>query len=171
MRNADEPDEGDGGGSFEDFAARFPSKTRDRLLGRLTEEERAEKAAKAARAEAAAKAEAERAEAERDALARAVARHLAADRPGKPAADGMLTTAQVAARLGVKKVDGVLALIRKGDLVASNVSQGKKRAIWRVAEADLAAFLEKKRATPPAPTVRRRKRKAETPRTEYFAER
>jgi hypothetical protein len=161
MRNDDVLDEGDGGESFEDFAARFPSRTRDAIL--------ADPAERAEAAEAAAKAEAGRVEAERTVLARAIARHLAADQLVTHVPDGMLTTIQVARRLGLKKIDGVLALIHKGDLIASNVSQGKKRSIWRVRVADLDAFIEKTKATPPAPNVRRKKRKTAA-RTQYFAE-
>jgi excisionase family DNA binding protein len=46
----------------------------------------------------------------------------------------------VAEQLGVA-VESVLGFIRRGDLKAVNVGRGSKNA-WRIAKADLAAFLE-----------------------------
>ena len=69
-----------------------------------------------------------------------------------------LTPAEVAARLRQSKTDAVLKLIHSGLLPATNVSAGPGRPTWRIAAADLDAFLAGRRAVPAAKTRARRKR-------------
>ena len=62
----------------------------------------------------------------------------------------------------------VLALIKSGALVASDVSLtpgGKPR--WRILQSDIDEFLARRRHQPPAPR-RRRRRKAAATIKEYF---
>jgi hypothetical protein len=76
----------------------------------------------------------------------------------------------VADRLGLAKTDPVLSWIHAGQLPAVNVGTGTGRPTWRIAEADLAAFLERRQASPvlkPMPRTRRRKRAA--PAVRYFS--
>jgi hypothetical protein len=81
----------------------------------------------------------------------------------------LLTVGDVMTRLRFKKPDQVYALIRSGALPASNVSPGTGRPLWRIAEADLTAFLEGRRAVPVVRTsaAPRRRRRAERV-TRYF---
>jgi hypothetical protein len=68
-----------------------------------------------------------------------------------------LTPADVAERFGLAKPDGVYALIRSGQLAAVNVgSDPNGRPTWRIAEADLLAFLAARR---PRPTMKRTPRR------------
>lgn len=60
----------------------------------------------------------------------------APDPPPKPS----LTVQQVCERLSLKRPKAVLDLIHSGALHATNISQGKRRPTWRIAEEDLAAF-------------------------------
>ncbi|HEX3152825.1 MAG TPA: helix-turn-helix domain-containing protein [Gemmataceae bacterium] len=71
-----------------------------------------------------------------------------------------LSPRAVADRLGLKKTATVLAWIRAGHLLASNVGAGSDRPTWRIAASDLDAFLERRRAVPaakPAPTTKRKR--------------
>jgi len=69
----------------------------------------------------------------------------------------------VAKLVGVSS-DHVLALIHLGEIKASNVTlPGAKRPRYKVAEADLEAFLAKRASTPPVPTTRRRARRETLP--------
>ena len=62
----------------------------------------------------------------------------------------------IAARLNLKKTDVVLAWIARGELKATNIaSDPTTRPLWRITEADLAAFLESRRATPKAKRQRK----------------
>lgn len=82
-----------------------------------------------------------------------------------------LTPAEVAARLGLTKVDVVRAWITRGELPASNVaSDPNGRATWRIAAADLDAFLQHRRATPAVvePVRRRRRQRDDAEVTRYF---
>jgi excisionase family DNA binding protein len=79
-----------------------------------------------------------------------------------------LTVAEVAARRRVL-IGTVLAWIHSGELRATNEGAGKKRATWRIEEADLAAFLESRRNADPRPTPRRPNRRPALPEvTRYF---
>ena len=79
--------------------------------------------------------------------------------------DPALTPPAIAKLLGVD-VHRVLAWIRKGELLASNVGDGAKRPRWRVMPGDLADFLRRRRATPAAKAARPRKK--EQTWTSYF---
>jgi len=80
----------------------------------------------------------------------------------------LLTPADVAARLNLKKLDGVYALIHGGQLIATNVAAGSGRPTWRIAAEALDAFLAARRAVPvPKPDRRRRRRQLGNV-TEYF---
>jgi excisionase family DNA binding protein len=84
---------------------------------------------------------------------------------GRPGA--YLTPGQIAARLELRKVATVLGWIHSGELRAVNLSAGGKRATWRVAAADLEAFLAARRTvTPAARPTRRARPVAEV--TEFF---
>jgi len=80
----------------------------------------------------------------------------------------MLTTRQVATRLGLKTVDAVTAWINQGHLPAVNVSAGTLRSNWRIAETDLQAFIESRRSKPPAQKVKRYKRQQMPGVIEFF---
>jgi excisionase family DNA binding protein len=73
----------------------------------------------------------------------------------RSAAADSLTVRQVADRLGYAKTDVVLRLIHSGRLPASNISSGR-RPTWRIAAADLDAFMAAGR-TRPAPARRTRR--------------
>ena len=80
----------------------------------------------------------------------------------------MFTVPEVAKRLNISKLDTLYKLIQSGALRASNVATNLHgRPCWRIAPEDLEAFLAARRAVPPEPTTRRRKRKLENV-TEYF---
>ena len=65
--------------------------------------------------------------------------------------------------LGVS-ADHVLSLIHAGELKASNVTlPGAKRPRYKVAEADVEAFLARRASTPPEPTTRRRAKRETLP--------
>lgn len=90
----------------------------------------------------------------------------------QPAADqggpAYLSPRGVADRLGLAKTDTVLAWIASGELAAVNVGTGTGRPTWRIAAADLAAFLQRRQAVPalkPGPAPRRKRRKGVT---QYF---
>jgi hypothetical protein len=69
---------------------------------------------------------------------------------------------QVRELLQYDRDDSVLALIRGGQLPASNISRNPSgRPTWRISEADLNAFLESRRFVPPATHSRRQQRKAQ----------
>lgn len=77
-----------------------------------------------------------------------------------------LSVAQVAERLGVR-THAVLALIRSGELRASDVSlKPGGRPRWRILADDLDAFLARRahEANPP----RRRRRRSAAPTKRYF---
>ena len=83
----------------------------------------------------------------------------------------MLSVAEVAARLGVNKADVVLGFIRRRELIAVNVSKGAKRALWRVKEQDLDAFIARRTSVQPTLPARRRRKNPDGPTiTKYFRE-
>lgn len=70
----------------------------------------------------------------------------------------MWTPPQVARRLAIK-AERVRAMIRSGELRAVDLaSHGCRRPRFRVAEADLQLFLEKRAVKPPSPRPKRRRR-------------
>lgn len=78
------------------------------------------------------------------------------------------TPPEIAARLRVKP-EKILAWIRSGALKAINVAGrlgGRPR--WRILPEDLTAFLDSRRATPPAPLKLARQRRRPTPERTYF---
>jgi excisionase family DNA binding protein len=83
-----------------------------------------------------------------------------------PSSAAWLSPPAVAARLGVDS-GKVLAWIHSGELRAANVAlRRNRRPRWRIAEADLLAFLAARSATP-LPRVQRRGRKQLTV-TEFY---
>jgi len=68
----------------------------------------------------------------------------------------MLTPPMIAARLGVKPAR-VIGWIRRGELRGFNLSDGT-RPRYRISEADLEVFLQR-RAAGPVPKVTRRRRR------------
>jgi excisionase family DNA binding protein len=68
-------------------------------------------------------------------------------------------TASEAARLLRVRESKVLAWLRSGELAGADVSSnpGQGRARWRIAKADLVAFLESRRPRPAGKTARRRR--------------
>lgn len=69
-----------------------------------------------------------------------------------------LTPKIIAEQLGTN-AEIVISWIHAGQLGATDVSAaGSKRPTWRIDPADLAAFLESRRAKPPAPVDRNRRR-------------
>jgi excisionase family DNA binding protein len=80
-----------------------------------------------------------------------------------------LTVSKVAARLGISKVEVVLAWIHNGELLATNVgSNPKGRPTWRVCEADFEAFVNARRAVPTVKPERRARRRRQGYTVEYF---
>jgi hypothetical protein len=79
-----------------------------------------------------------------------------------------LTPKLVAERL-VMDVDAVTALIRSGDLSASNVGRGRKKPRYRIDPADLDRFLDSRR-TGPAPKSKQGKVGVKTDRVQYYPE-
>jgi hypothetical protein len=80
-----------------------------------------------------------------------------------------LTVKDVMKRLGLTRPHLVLDLIRGGQLRASNISSRPLgRATWRIAESDLAVFLESRVPSPPPPVMRRRRKSRPERVTEYF---
>jgi excisionase family DNA binding protein len=69
-----------------------------------------------------------------------------------------LTVREVCDRLRLSKPDSVLSSIKLGDLPAVDVSGSPGRPTWRIRESDFEAWLERRRAVPPAPTPTRRTR-------------
>lgn len=65
----------------------------------------------------------------------------------------LLTVREVLQRIGSKDTDKVYALIASGELVAINVSTGR-RATWRFEPSEVEAFLQRRRvgAVPPLPS-------------------
>lgn len=98
-----------------------------------------------------------------DALALPEARSLlaeclaAVDAREKP---DILMVAQVAKTLGVNRGQ-VLTWIRSGELRASNTGKGSLLPRWRIARADLDAFLAGRQPTPATPRKRRERQTAE----------
>jgi hypothetical protein len=81
----------------------------------------------------------------------------------------LLTVAEAQARLRFRKPDQVYALIASGALPASNVSPSAGRPCWRIAAADLVAFLEGRRAVRTTATMGRPPRRQRRERvTRYF---
>jgi excisionase family DNA binding protein len=77
-----------------------------------------------------------------------------------------LTTSQVAEMLSVTG-DKVVDLIHSGQLPAINVALHKGgKARWRIAAAELEAFLNSRRTGPPTPRAPRRKERS--PMTQYY---
>jgi hypothetical protein len=68
------------------------------------------------------------------------------------------TVAAVAEALGCR-VPHVLALIRAGQLIASDISRpGSRRPLWRIADEGLAGFLARRQhEAAPRPATRRRR--------------
>lgn len=81
-------------------------------------------------------------------------------------AETYLTTRQAATKLKVS-VDHVVALIHSGSLCGIDVSTGRKPR-WRIASADLDAFIAA-RTHKPIPAATRRRRKVTRPLVDYFA--
>jgi hypothetical protein len=79
-----------------------------------------------------------------------------------------LTLQQVAERLALDSTKPLLTAIAAGQLSAVNVSGGTRRATWRVSPADLADFLESRRAVPVAAPRPRVKKRRLTGVTAYF---
>jgi excisionase family DNA binding protein len=79
-----------------------------------------------------------------------------------------LTPKLVAERL-VLDVDAVTALIRSGDLSASNVGRGRKKPRYRIDLADLDRFLDSRR-TGQAPKSKQRTIEVKTDRVQYYPE-
>jgi len=71
-----------------------------------------------------------------------------------------LSPPAVARRLAVKP-ERVIGWIRRGELRALNVGDGKQRPRYRVSEADLLAFEQRRAVVPPAKPSRRRRQSAE----------
>ena len=74
-----------------------------------------------------------------------------------------LTVAAVADEIGLTD-HGVLALIHRGDLTASNVSLGKSRPRWRIAADELSRWLTSRESRQP---IISRCRRRSTAITEY----
>jgi len=68
-----------------------------------------------------------------------------------------LTPLQAGRLLGISK-DGVLNLIRAGELVAFTVGLGKQRIRYRISEAEIDAFV--KRRSTAKPSLRRTRKSA-----------
>jgi excisionase family DNA binding protein len=80
-----------------------------------------------------------------------------------------LTVAEVQDRLHLAKSDSVLKLIHSGALRAVNIAAGSRRALWRISEADLDAFLASRQAQPePSQDKRNRRRRQAAAVTNYF---
>jgi hypothetical protein len=80
-----------------------------------------------------------------------------------------LTPADVAAKVNARKVDLVLGWIHTGQLRATNIgSNPTGRPTWRIDPADLATFLDSRRATPSAKVERRAHRLKRERVTAYF---
>lgn len=67
-----------------------------------------------------------------------------------------LTVAEVAARIRVS-APSVLTLIRRGEIIASNVSMGIRRPRWRINPADLDRWLASRQTRPTTRITRRRR--------------
>ena len=84
-----------------------------------------------------------------------------------PSATGRyLTPPAVARRLGVKP-ERVIRWIKRGELKAINVSDGKQRPRYRISAEALAEF-ERRRAVVPPPEPAKRRRRRDTKVTDYF---
>lgn len=70
----------------------------------------------------------------------------------------MLTTAQAAERLQTSQ-EHIQRLCKSGTLPAVNLSPGKKRATYRISEADLIVFQNRHRAAEPVRPQRRKRRR------------
>jgi excisionase family DNA binding protein len=68
----------------------------------------------------------------------------------------MLTVRDVAARVGVAKLDVDRAWIKSGELRATNISSGPGRPTWRIDPDDLERFLAGRRTRPTPPRRSRR---------------
>lgn len=69
-----------------------------------------------------------------------------------------LSVGDVKRRLGVTD-DTVLAWIKSRDLVAMDVSRGRgERPRWRISEADLQGFLDRRRTVEPRPVAEKKRR-------------
>lgn len=80
-----------------------------------------------------------------------------------------MTPADVATQLGLAKPDAVLAWIRTGELSAINVgTTWGGRPTWRIAEADLEAFLASRRAISSSVDKRRSRPRKPGKVTKYF---
>jgi hypothetical protein len=76
-----------------------------------------------------------------------------------------LTPARVAAELGVKP-ERIIGWIRSGQLRGVNLGDGLKKPRFRIAAADLEAFLIARTVQPPIRPARRRPHSADV--TEFF---
>lgn len=76
-----------------------------------------------------------------------------------------LSVADITRRLAVT-ADTVLVWIKRGDLIAMDVSRGRgERPRWRISEADLQGFLDRRRTVPLATLdAKRRKGTPKIPR-------
>ena len=76
----------------------------------------------------------------------------------RDAGPAYLTPPELARRYGVKP-DKILAWIRSGELRAINlVERPGGRPRWKISEADLLIFEQRRAATGPAPRTRRRRK-------------
>ncbi len=74
----------------------------------------------------------------------------------------MKTPPQVAEELAVDP-EKIIGFIRSGELIAIDIAtSGSRRPRWRIDPEDLAAFLARRRSTPPAPKPTRRRRSSAT---------
>jgi len=80
--------------------------------------------------------------------------------PAPIAARRFLTPARVAEELGVKP-ERIIGWIRSGQLRGVNLGDGLKKPRFRIAPADLEAFLIARTVQPPVPPVRRRRQPEE----------
>lgn len=79
-----------------------------------------------------------------------------------------LTPPQLAAKWGVHP-DKVLQLVNSGQLKAINLAVNPRgRARYRIRLTEIAQFEESRSTRPPAPKVRRRRRRVEVAGKDYF---
>jgi len=82
-----------------------------------------------------------------------------------PPAPRWLCAREIAQQLAVKP-ERVIAWIRSGQLRGVNLGDGLKKPRFRIAPADLEAFLIARTVQPPVPPVRRRRQPEEI--TQFF---
>ena len=80
----------------------------------------------------------------------------------------LLTPADVAKALRVKKLETIYRLISRGKIRAVDVSTGTGRPRWRIPPEALRAFLRDRAVSPPASEAPRKRKAATTVATQYF---